>query len=198
MVDLRYSKKVMKHFLKPKNFGEIKNADVIGSAGNPYCGDLMEIYLKIKDNKIYKIKFKTLGCLPKNEKVLVGNGDWVDISTISVGDTVLNGNGEPVKVKEVYKKKTKSKLIKIVPFVSKYNSFCVTPAHPVLCIKRDWVNSSRKNSKCLWLRVAEKELINTTPGYVEAELLENGDYILFSKRRELKDNPVFTKRIMRF
>ena len=62
MSDLRYSKKVMDRFLNPKNFGEIENADAIGKAGNPVCGDVMEIYLKIKDDKITDIKFKTLGC----------------------------------------------------------------------------------------------------------------------------------------
>jgi len=59
-----YSKKVLKHFLHPKFFGKIKNADGIGKAGNPLCGDLMELYLKIdkKTKKIKDIKFQTTGC----------------------------------------------------------------------------------------------------------------------------------------
>jgi len=62
---LNYSKKVMKQFLKPKNFGEIKNPDSIGKVGNPVCGDIMEMYLKInkKTNKITKIRFQTYGCV---------------------------------------------------------------------------------------------------------------------------------------
>jgi nitrogen fixation NifU-like protein len=62
-----YSKKVIEHFTHPKNQGIIKNADGVGMVGNPTCGDLMKIYLKIKkDNKgeetIGDIKFETLGC----------------------------------------------------------------------------------------------------------------------------------------
>ncbi|RLF62218.1 MAG: Fe-S cluster assembly scaffold protein NifU [Thermoplasmata archaeon] len=57
-----YSKKVLEHFRNPHNMGEIKDADGIGAVGNPVCGDLMEIYIKVKDNKIEDIKFKTFGC----------------------------------------------------------------------------------------------------------------------------------------
>ena len=58
-----YSKKVMKHFQEPKNVGEIKNADGVGKVGNPVCGDMMYVYIKVKDNKIKDIKFKTFGCV---------------------------------------------------------------------------------------------------------------------------------------
>lgn len=57
-----YTEKVMKHFRNPKNMGRIKNADGIGEVGNPVCGDIMKIYIKIKNNKISDIKFETLGC----------------------------------------------------------------------------------------------------------------------------------------
>lgn len=57
-----YSKKVMEHFRNPKNMGEIKDADGIGTVGNPVCGDIMTIYIKVKDDKIADIKFKTFGC----------------------------------------------------------------------------------------------------------------------------------------
>lgn len=57
-----YSEKVMKHFMKPKNVGDIKNPDGIGKVGNPVCGDIMEIYIKVEDNRIKDIKFKTFGC----------------------------------------------------------------------------------------------------------------------------------------
>jgi nitrogen fixation NifU-like protein len=58
-----YSKKVMEHFQNPKNVGEIKNADGIGKVGNPVCGDLMWVYIKVRENKIADIKFKTFGCV---------------------------------------------------------------------------------------------------------------------------------------
>jgi nitrogen fixation NifU-like protein len=57
-----YSEKVMDHFRNPRNVGEIKNPDAVGTAGNPVCGDLMTIFLKIKDDIIEDIKFMTFGC----------------------------------------------------------------------------------------------------------------------------------------
>lgn len=57
-----YSSTVMDHFKKPRNVGEIENADGVGEVGNPLCGDMMTIYLKIGDDRIQDIKFKTFGC----------------------------------------------------------------------------------------------------------------------------------------
>jgi len=57
-----YSDKVLDHFKNPRNVGEIENPDGEGSVGNPVCGDMMTIYLKIKDDRIEDIKFKTFGC----------------------------------------------------------------------------------------------------------------------------------------
>ena len=57
-----YSEKVMDHFKNPRNVGEIENASGVGEVGNPVCGDIMNIYLKIEDNIITDAKFKTFGC----------------------------------------------------------------------------------------------------------------------------------------
>ncbi|MFQ6073991.1 MAG: Fe-S cluster assembly scaffold protein NifU [Candidatus Bathyarchaeia archaeon] len=57
-----YTEKVMEHFRNPRNMGEIPDADGVGTVGNPVCGDLMTIYIKVKDNRIADIKFKTFGC----------------------------------------------------------------------------------------------------------------------------------------
>jgi nitrogen fixation NifU-like protein len=57
-----YSEKVMDHFQHPRNVGEILDADGVGELGNPTCGDIMKIYIKVKDDKIEDIKFKTFGC----------------------------------------------------------------------------------------------------------------------------------------
>ena len=64
---LKYSKKVMEYFKHPKNVGKIKNADGLGKVGNPICGDIMYVYIKVARNKkgqeiIKDIKFQTLGC----------------------------------------------------------------------------------------------------------------------------------------
>ena len=57
-----YSEKVMDHFRNPRNVGIIENADGIGEVGNPVCGDIMKIYLKIDNDVITDVKFETFGC----------------------------------------------------------------------------------------------------------------------------------------
>ncbi len=57
-----YSPKVMEHFQNPRNVGEIEDADGVGEIGNPVCGDIMKLYIKVKDNRIVDAKFKTFGC----------------------------------------------------------------------------------------------------------------------------------------
>ena len=57
-----YSEKVMDHFSNPRNVGEIENADGIGEVGNAHCGDIMKIYLKVENDIIEDVKFKTFGC----------------------------------------------------------------------------------------------------------------------------------------
>ena len=57
-----YNEKVMQHFMNPHNVGEIENADGVGQVGNPVCGDMMTFNIKVKDNVIDDVKFKTFGC----------------------------------------------------------------------------------------------------------------------------------------
>ena len=59
---MEYSDKVMDHFLHPRNVGKMDDADGIGEVGNPKCGDIMKVYIKVKDNIITDIKFNTFGC----------------------------------------------------------------------------------------------------------------------------------------
>jgi nitrogen fixation NifU-like protein len=62
LAEVGYSKKVLEHFMNPKNVGTIENADGYGKVGNPVCGDLMEMYIKVEKDIITDIKFKTFGC----------------------------------------------------------------------------------------------------------------------------------------
>ncbi len=62
MANLPYSEKVMEHFKNPRNVGEIPDADGIGNVGNPVCGDVLRLYLKIENGRIIDAKFKTFGC----------------------------------------------------------------------------------------------------------------------------------------
>lgn len=57
-----YSDIVMDHFMHPRNVGEIENPDGVGQVGNAKCGDIMKMYLKIRDNVIQDVKFETFGC----------------------------------------------------------------------------------------------------------------------------------------
>ena len=57
-----YSAKVMDHFMNPRNVGEIDNADGVGEVGNPACGDMMRLYLKVTEGRIVEAKFRTFGC----------------------------------------------------------------------------------------------------------------------------------------
>jgi nitrogen fixation protein NifU and related proteins len=57
-----YSEKVMEHFSNPRNVGEIPDADGVGEVGNATCGDIMRMYIKVKDDRIEDIRFKTFGC----------------------------------------------------------------------------------------------------------------------------------------
>ncbi len=57
-----YSQKVIEHFQNPRNVGEIENADGIGTVGNPSCGDIMKMFIKVENNIIVDVKFQTFGC----------------------------------------------------------------------------------------------------------------------------------------
>jgi len=57
-----YSAKVMDHFMNPRNVGEIADADGVGMEGNPTCGDAMQIFIKVQDDRITEAKFRTFGC----------------------------------------------------------------------------------------------------------------------------------------
>ncbi|KPJ99613.1 MAG: nitrogen fixation protein NifU [Nitrospira bacterium SG8_35_4] len=57
-----YSEKVMDHFTNPRNVGELPDADGVGTEGNPVCGDVMKIYIKVADDKVTDAKFQTFGC----------------------------------------------------------------------------------------------------------------------------------------
>ena len=62
MMSEQYSSKVMEYFLHPRNVGEMENPDGIGHVGNPVCGDIMELYIKVEGGRITDAKFKTFGC----------------------------------------------------------------------------------------------------------------------------------------
>lgn len=62
MENVQYSEKVMQHFLNPHNVGELLDANGIGNVGNPICGDILRLYIKVENNRIVDVRFKTFGC----------------------------------------------------------------------------------------------------------------------------------------
>ncbi len=62
MDNMQYSEKVMEHFLNPHNVGELPDANGIGNVGNPVCGDIMRLYIKVEQDRIVDVRFKTFGC----------------------------------------------------------------------------------------------------------------------------------------
>jgi len=194
----QYSEKVMDHFKNPRNVGEIPDADGIGNVGNPVCGDIMRLYIKVENDVIVDAKFKTFGCLPPQEEVVLNYTGWERIDRIGKGVKVLNSNGESTRVLETYRREYNGRLLNIVPFVSPFNSFSVTPGHPVLCIKRKWIKGNRiSSSKCNWLRLNKNALLSTKPDYVKAVDLEIGDYLIFVINKIVTDDRFFTKPLMR-
>jgi Fe-S cluster assembly protein SufB len=186
MSDL-YTEKVLDHFRNPRNMGKMENPDGVGKVGNPKCGDVMVIYIKVKDEKINDIKFQTFGCIPKDEEVTIDRGYWEKVS--NTPPNLINRYGNCVDIKKRYVREYNGKLLEITPFVSTYNSFMLTPTHPVLAIKRGWMKKKRiYSSKCTWLNVDKKELLSTDPYYVDAYDLSVGDYLVFPYLNSTKDD----------
>lgn len=100
-MSLAYSKEVMKHFLNPKNMGVIKNPDGIGKVGNPVCGDIMWVYIKVdKNDKIKDIKFKTFGCAAaiavSSMLTVLAKGKKIDVAEkLSIKDIAKSLKGLP-------------------------------------------------------------------------------------------------------
>jgi nitrogen fixation NifU-like protein len=99
-----YTQKVLDHFKNPHNQGEMKDCDAVGQEGNPVCGDVMKIYLKIKDDVIIDVKFETLGCAAaiavSSDLTDMVKGKTLEEALAITKDDVVNDLGglPPVKV----------------------------------------------------------------------------------------------------
>lgn len=183
--------------------GEIKNADGIGKVGNPTCGDLMWVYIKVSKNKkgkeiIKDIKVKTFGCLPPEEQIVIPSGGWKNISSMKIDEPVVNDEGIETSILKTFEIDYKGPMLKILPFVSPFNSFSVTPEHPVLCIKRNWFKTRNQKPNSKWARIMESNFSSKNPEFVASKNLEEGDYLVFSFNKHMKDTEFFTNEWMRF
>lgn len=104
IINYMYTQKVLDHFKNPHNQGEMENPSAVGQEGNPTCGDVMKIYLKIKDNVIEDVKFETLGCAAaiavSSDLTDMVKGKTLDEALKITKDDVVNDLGglPPVKV----------------------------------------------------------------------------------------------------
>jgi Fe-S cluster assembly scaffold protein SufB len=120
------------------------------------------------------------GCHPAGEQVLTGKG-WRNIEGIKAGDTVYDHNGKLQKVRAAMVRQFKGEMITVRP-MSRYNSFQLTPEHPVYAIKRADVLKPRKQRKDNWLpEVDTQKLLKATPQFIKADELEKGDFVLVPK-----------------
>ena len=103
-----YTKKVMEHFKNPRNYGEIKNPDGVGQVGNPICGDVMKLYIKVGKNKkgeeiIKDIKFLTYGCVAaiSTSSIITGlvKGKTVKEASKITKDNIVESLGGLPKIK---------------------------------------------------------------------------------------------------
>lgn len=195
---LKYTKKVLERFRNPKNMGEMENPTIAVDEGDVQCGDMFRMFLKIESNRIVDAKFLSFGCLPPDEYVLTYPGEWKQISELKVGEATVSSNGKRNFVVENYVRDYDGPLLKIVPFVSSFNSFSLTPEHPVLCVKRKWLMSARKSgNKCEWLRVDKEELPSKEPEFVRARDLEKGDYLVFVVNKGVEDSSKYSFDMMK-
>ena len=193
-----YSEKVMDHFRNPRNVGEMENPDGVGHVGNPVCGDVMELYIKVKDDVIVDAKFKTFGCLPPDEKIVLSNGEWEKISAVIKGTKVLNGRRKNTEVVKTYNRNYRGQILKICPFVSPFNEFFVTPEHPILSLRRSKIEGSRiSNKRCNWLRINKDKLMSAQFEFAKAKDLNSGDYLIYTVNKDVRDNEFYSSKLMR-
>ncbi len=191
-----YSEKVMDHFRNPRNVGVMENPSGVGKVGNPICGDVMELFIKVENGVITDAKFRTFGCLPPEEEVVTEEGGWEKISLIKKGRVLLDSEGKRTEVIEEYEREYTGMLLKITPCLSPFNTFCVTPEHPVLAVKREWVEAKRRNLTSAWL-VDKEKLADTKCDYLKAKYLRPSDYLIYVFNPLVEDHPFFTKEVMR-
>jgi Fe-S cluster assembly protein SufB len=135
------------------------------------------------------------GCLPAGEQVSTGER-WVNIEAIRPGDFVVTETGRKAKVRAVMVRPYRGDLIEIQP-ISRYNTFRLTPEHPVLVVRREDVRVRRRPRNGWRPEVDTRRLLQTQPVYVPAGELQEGDFLVFPKIKPEGDPPPFTPEQLR-
>jgi Fe-S cluster assembly protein SufB len=135
------------------------------------------------------------GCLPAGEQVSTGER-WVNIEAIRPGDFVVTETGRKARVRAVMVRPYRGDLIEIQP-ISRYNTFRLTPEHPVLVVRREDVRVRRRPRNGWRPEVDTRRLLQTQPVYVPAGELQEGDFLVFPKIKPEGDPPPFTPEQLR-
>ena len=196
-----YSDKVKEHIFSPQNLFKTqqeveeyeKHADGIGQVGSPACGDVMKMFIKVKDDRITECKWQTFGSLIKGEKVMIPSYSSINVENITINSIVLNEEGNPVTIEENFIRNYSGKVLTISLSTSKYYHFTVTPNHPLPCIKRDKVAKVLRKKGSRWSEVSEKKALNASSELISASQIKSGDFLLFKINKKTKDNKELTK-----
>ena len=192
--DWFYSEKVKDHFFNPRNIcrceeqAEKFQADGVGEVGSPVCGDVMKMWIKVKDNEIVDCKWKTFGSLIKGERVLLPTYTSEKVENISINSIIVNEDGGPVVVEENLVKDYSGKILTFLLSTSKFYHFSVTPNHPIPCFERDKLSKVlRKGRRCS--EISEKKVQKAAPILKSASQLKPGDFLIFKINKKVKDLP---------
>jgi NifU-like protein involved in Fe-S cluster formation len=194
--DWFYSEKVKKHFMKPKNFlkneKEIKDFNAYGKVGNMKCGDVMELWLKIENDKIKNVKWRTFGSLHPAEKILIQDHSYKPVNKIQKGEIIIDGSGKPNVVTKTIKKKYSGKMITFILSTSKFYNLTMTPNHPIPAIKRSDISLVNRKSQKHWPEVSPKKANNAIAQIYSASELKEHDFLLFEIPNFVKNTPELT------
>lgn len=190
-----YTEKVKEHFFSPKNVlkteSEVrkfeKTADGTGIVGSPVCGDVMKVWIKVKNNRISDIKWQTFGSLLPGARILMNDFNIKNVEDISIGDKVFDGAGKKNIIEEVLVRNYNGKIISIQLSTSKFYNFVLTPNHPVPCIKRNNISAINRKSGKRWSEVSEDKISNYPVKLISASELKEGDFMVFNIPQKVED-----------
>jgi NifU-like protein involved in Fe-S cluster formation/intein/homing endonuclease len=190
-----YTDIVKEHFFNPRNILKTdkeaeefaKNADGVGEVGSPICGDVMKLWIKIKDDKITDCKWQTFGSLLPGARILMSDFNIKNVEDISIGDRVFDGAGKNNIIEEILIRDYKGKIISIQLSTSKFYNFVLTPNHPVPCVKRNNISAVNRKSGKRWSEVSKDKISNYPIELISASELKEGDFMVFNIPQKVKD-----------
>jgi NifU-like protein involved in Fe-S cluster formation len=190
-----YSETVKEHFFNPKNALKTetdvkafeKKADAVGQVGSPVCGDVMKVWIIVKDGKITDCRWQTFGSLLPGARILMSDFNIKNVEDISIGDRIFDGAGKKNIIEEVLVKDYDGKIISIQLSTSKFYNFVLTPNHPVPCVKRNNISAVNRKSGKRWSEVSEDKISNCPIKLISASELKEGDFMVLNIPLKVED-----------